>query len=164
MNLRPATLSDQAALFDMHVEVFREHIEEIWGWNDEWQIANFKKEWAEVRTEILTQDGKLLGYIQTRLEADHIYVLNLALHPHCQSLGFGSMAMGILKERARLQELAIKLSVFRTNQRVIAFYRRLGFEVETETETGFRMHWRDNGSSEDKTGEQAATEQPLPAA
>ena len=147
MNLRPATLSDQPALFDMHEELFREHIEEIWGWDDAWQITNFKKEWAEVRTEILTRDDELLGYIQTRPEADHLYVLNLALYPRYQSLGFGSTTMDVLKERARVEALSIKLSVFRTNQRVIAFYKRLGFEIEGETETGFKMHWRDNTST-----------------
>ena len=156
MNLRPATLPDQAALYGMHVELFREHIEEIWGWNDAWQVANFQKEWAEFRTETLTQDGELLGYIQTRPEVDHLYVLNLALYPRCQSLGFGSMAMEVLKERARLEGFPIKLSVFRTNRRVIAFYKQLGFEIETETETGVRMIWRDNAPTRNKSGEQAA--------
>ncbi len=141
----------------MHVELFREHIKEIWGWNDEWQFANFQKEWAEVRTEILTQDGELLGYIQTRSEADHLYVLNLALHPRCQSLGFGSMAMEVLKLRARHEGFPIKLSVFRTNQRVVAFYERLGFEIEAETETGLRMHWQDKVSSKNQNGEQASS-------
>lgn len=155
MNLKPAPLTDQAALFALHVEVFRDHIEEIWGWNDEWQIANFHKEWAEVQTEILTQDGELLGYIQTRPEADHLYVLNLALHPRCQNLGFGTMAMEVLKQRARHKGFSIKLSVFRTNQRVIAFYERLGFEIETETETGVRMHWQDNVSTKSKSGDAA---------
>jgi len=122
MTLRPASLADQDALFALHVKLFRGHIEQIWGWDDDWQIDNFKKEWAEVQTEILSQDGELLGYIQTRQESDHIYVLNLAVYPRYQCLGLGSMAMEVLKQRAILEDLSIKLSVFRTNQRVIEFY------------------------------------------
>ncbi len=147
MTLRPASPDDHDALFALHVELFRSHIEQIWGWDDDWQLNNFKKEWAEVRTEILSHDGERLGYIQTRQEPDHLYVLNLALYPRFQSLGFGSASREILKERARLEGLSIKLSVFRTNQRVIEFYKRLGFEIEAETETGLSMHWRDKASA-----------------
>lgn len=143
MKLIPASLSDRDTLFALHVELFRRHIEQIWGWDDDWQLANFKKEWAEVRTEILIHEGELLGYIQTRHETDHIYVLNLALYPRFQSRGVGSMAMELMKQRAKFEKLPIKLNVFRTNQRVIEFYKRLGFEVEMETETGLRMHWKD---------------------
>jgi ribosomal protein S18 acetylase RimI-like enzyme len=157
MTLRPATLADQDALFALHVELFRRHIEQIWGWDDDWQLDNFKKEWAEVRTEILSQEGEPLGYIQTRQESDHIYVLNLAVYPSSQCLGLGSMAMEVLKKRAILEGLSIKLSVFRTNQRVIEFYKRLEFEIEAETETGLRMHWRDEASTKNRNGEQAAS-------
>jgi ribosomal protein S18 acetylase RimI-like enzyme len=153
MTLRPASIADQEALYALHVELFRCHIELIWGWDDDWQLDNFKKEWAEVRTEILTKDGELLGYIQTRQESDHFYVLNLAVYRRCQCLGLGSMAMEILKQRAIREGLSIKLSVFRTNQRVIEFYKRLGFEIEVETETGLRMHWRDEASTKNKNGE-----------
>ncbi|MGJ8678357.1 MAG: hypothetical protein ACSHX0_12640 [Akkermansiaceae bacterium] len=69
----------------MHVELFREHIEGIWGWDGEWQVANFKKQWEEVVTEVIHAEDELLGYIQNRLEADHIYVLNLALYAQHQS-------------------------------------------------------------------------------
>jgi ribosomal protein S18 acetylase RimI-like enzyme len=157
MTLSPASPADQDGLYALHVELFRHHIEQIWGWDDDWQLDNFKEEWAEVRTEILSQDGELLGYIQTRQESDHFYVLNLAVYPGSQCLGLGSMAMEVLKQRAIFEGLSIKLSVFRTNQRVIEFYKRLGFEIEAETETGLRMHWHDEASTKDKNGEQAAS-------
>ena len=157
MKLRPASLSDQEALFALHVDLFRRHIEQIWGWDDNWQLNNFRKEWAEVQTEIITQEGELLGYIQIRHEPDHLYVLNLALYPRFQSQGAGSMAMEVLKQRAKLEGLPIRLSIFRTNQRVIEFYMRLGFEIEVETETGLRMHWRDRALSQNQSGDRCAT-------
>lgn len=125
----------------MHVELFREHIEEIWGWDDEWQIANFRKEWDEVFTEVIHAGDDLLGYIQTRLEPDHLYVLNLALYARHQNKGVGTTVMNILKKRAMTLGLPVRLSVFKTNQRVIAFYERLGFRVYEKTETGCKMGW-----------------------
>lgn len=142
MKLRPALPSDQQALFDIHVELFREHIEAIWGWNEEWQINNFKNEWQEVVTEIVEAQGELLGYLQTRSDSDHIYILNLALKAKHQNQGLGTKVMNIIKKRAASQSLPIELSVFRTNQRVIAFYERLGFKVYEQTDTGYKMRWQ----------------------
>ncbi len=67
--------------------------------------------------------------------------MNLALHPQHQNQGFGSETMNLLKERAVRQRLAIHLSVFKTNQRVIAFHERLGFRILENTDTGCRMGW-----------------------
>ena len=154
MTLRPATLSDKAALYSLHVELFREHIEKIWGWDDEWQTANFQKEWEEVATEIIHAGDELLGYIQTRLESDHLYVLNLAMNPRHQNQGWGTAAMNILKKRARTERLPMRLSVFRTNPRVIHLYERLGFEIYATTETGCKMCWMPPPLTENQSGEQ----------
>ena len=148
IKLRPATLSDQDILYAMHVELFREHIDEIWGWNNDWQIENFKKEWAEVQTELILQGDRLCGYIQIRHKPDHLYVLNLALYSEFQNQGIGSKAMESVKQRARSKGLEIRLSVFKTNQRVIQFYTRLGFEIEAKTETGLQMLWLDDSPTE----------------
>lgn len=146
--LRPATLSDQDTLYSMHVELFQKHIDEIWRWDDDWQIENFKKEWAEVQTELILIGDELCGYLQVRQEPDHLYILNLALYPRFQSQGIGSKVMQVLKQRAKSEGLPIQLNVFKTNQRVIEFYQRLGFEIEAKTETGLRMLWLENSPSE----------------
>lgn len=153
MTLKPAALSDQATLFDMHVEVFREHIDKIWGWDEEWQITNFQKEWGEVVTELIEAGGELLGYIQTRHEPDHIYILNLALYPKHQNQGLGARTMNTLKKRAEAQSLPMELCVFRTNQRAITFYERLGFEIYGKTETGSKMRWSAEALPEKQPGE-----------
>lgn len=141
MKLLPASLSDQQTFFALHVELFRHHIEEIWGWDDDWQLTNFKTEWNEVLTETIDLAGETAGYIQTRREPDHLYLLNLALYPRFQSQGTGTTAMELLQQRAARENLAIKLSVFRTNPRVIRFYQRLGFRTEAETHAGLQMQW-----------------------
>ncbi|RYD41769.1 MAG: GNAT family N-acetyltransferase [Verrucomicrobiaceae bacterium] len=141
MKLVPASVSDQDALFALHEELFRHHIEQIWGWDDEWQLANFHKEWDESLTELILHDGQTAGYIQTREEPDHLYLLGIAIDPACQGKGIGTAVMRTLQQRASLGRLPLRLSVFRTNARVIAFYQRLAFAVESETETGCVMRW-----------------------
>lgn len=140
--LRPAGIADQNVVFGLHVRVFRKHIEEIGGWDNTWQVSNFMKQWLDVQTEIIVQDSETLGYLQTRREHDHLYILNLAIDPRFQSQKLGSIAVEVIKQRAELLGYPIKLSVFRTNLRVTEFYKRLGFEVEAETETGIKMQWQ----------------------
>jgi len=154
MPLRPATLSDQAALFEIYVEAFRKHIEGIWGWDDQWQITNFQKEWDEFVTEVIYSEDELQGYLQTRLEADHLFLLNLALYPQYQNQGLGAEVMSIIKERAMTHRLPLRLNVFKTNQRVIAFYEGLGFKIHAKTETGCEMCWSPPSLPENQIGEQ----------
>lgn len=145
MKLLPASPSDQDVLFDLYAELFRGHIEEIWGWDEEWQITNFRKEWEEFDTDLIVQKDELLGYIQTRTEVDHIFVLIFGIYPRFQSQGIGAKIMNGLKNTAKVADLGIKLNVFRTNQRVVSFYERLGFEIEAETESGVTLFWQNNG-------------------
>ncbi|RYD19762.1 MAG: GNAT family N-acetyltransferase [Verrucomicrobiaceae bacterium] len=141
MRLVRAEVMDQEALFALHVELFRHHIEEIWGWDDKWQIANFLKEWEESVTELIVDDSRMAGYIQVKEEPDHDYLLGIAISPSFQGQGLGTGVMEELKRRAGARQVPVRLSVFRTNPRVVAFYERLGFRVECETETGWRMVW-----------------------
>lgn len=141
MRLTPASITDQDALFVLHEQLFRHHIERIWGWDDAWQRTNFLKEWEESITELIHHDGENAGYLQIRPEPDHHYLLGISIHPDFQGRGLGTAVMETLQQRAALQQFPLRLSVFRTNPRVIAFYQRLGFRTEAETETGCRMVW-----------------------
>jgi ribosomal protein S18 acetylase RimI-like enzyme len=141
LEFKAAVPEDQGRLFALHVTLFREQIEPIWGWDDSWQLENFLKEWNEVRTVTIHDEGRLAGCIQTREAPDHFYLLNLAIDLPFQSRGIGSEAMRQLQQEAAARAMAVRLSVFKSNDRVLGFYRRLGFRITEETETGFRLQW-----------------------
>ena len=141
MIIQKATALDKAQIFEMHVSLFKGHINEIWGWDNDWQRANFDKEWEDSNTELITHEGDCLGYLQTRLDKDHIYVLSLGILPEFQSIQFGAKAMRVLMNRAAEKQLPIKLNVFKTNLRVIQFYNKLGFEVVGDNNNGVTMRW-----------------------
>lgn len=56
-----------------------------------------------------------------------------------QNLGYGTIAIRRIIELASEKGLFVKLSVFKVNQKAIRLYERLGFELESETNTHFRM-------------------------
>lgn len=140
LDIRTATDSDQDTLFSLHEELFREDIDRIWGWDDQWQSENFRNEWQEVDTATIYEADRLVGYIQTRDEQDHVYVLNLAIYPRYQNRGIGSEIIEQLKSR----NTTLRLGVFRTNDKALALYLRNGFRVTEETETGFKLQWEPN--------------------
>lgn len=141
MEIKSAEISDQPRLFAAHVELFRDQIERIWGWDDERQLANFHLEWDEVETLTIHRDGCLAGYIQKRIHPDHLYLLNLAILPGFQGRKIGSTVIALLQQEAQQQGKELRLSVFKINERAFSFYLRNGFEVTEVTETGSKLHW-----------------------
>jgi len=139
MNIKLATEQHKEELFQIHELCFRHHIEKIWGWDETWQRDNFSKEWENSEWRILLDNNKLIGYLCWSYESDHLYLKNISLIPEYQGRSLGSQAMDFITKQAEDKNLAIKLSVFRTNQRVINFYEKLGFKIIETLETGHRM-------------------------
>jgi ribosomal protein S18 acetylase RimI-like enzyme len=119
--------------------VFRSHIEEIWGWDEDWQRQRFREEFAESETTAVLSAGQTVGYVQVVVEADQLLLRNIALHPDAQGQGLGAKLVEELMVRANRRDLPIVLGVFRTNPGAVAFYERLGFVRSGETETHVRM-------------------------
>ncbi len=138
---KPAPSAIQPEIFRIYEEVFRPHIEKIWGWDVAWQIANFSKEWENFETTALYNESELIGYHQVRQEPEYLMILNLAITPRHQGHGFGTFIMEELKARATTAETGIELSVFKTNPRVLPFYNRQGFTIESESDAGFNLVW-----------------------
>ncbi|RYD41565.1 MAG: GNAT family N-acetyltransferase [Verrucomicrobiaceae bacterium] len=91
---------------------------------------------------MIGHDGEMAGCLQTRQEADHLYVLGIGLHPRFQGRGIGAAVMDAVKQRAASMGLPVRLSVFRTNPRALEFYLRLGFRQTGESESGRTMEWQ----------------------
>lgn len=137
LEIKPATDADQATLFALYEQLFRGYIEPIWGWDEAWQIENFRKEWRDARTSTLHTDDGLVGYLQTVEHPDNVHVLMLAIRPEHQGKQLGSQVMAMLKRR----NMTLRLNVFKINPRALSFYLRDGFMIQEETPTFTRLHW-----------------------
>lgn len=134
--------SDEADLFEIHRAVFRSHIEQIWGWNEDWQRNNFATERASSTTSVIRIDARIVGYLQCRDEGNRIYVRNIALLPEFQGQGIGTALVKELQAMAAARDVPLELGVFRTNAPARRFYERLGFERTRDTETHTEMSWK----------------------
>lgn len=140
--LRLAREADGEPIYGLYKELFQSHIEQIWGWDENWQQENFAKEWEEARTWWIESQGQLSGYLQLRNGADFMYVLSLGILPDFQGRRIGREIMQSLQGEAAGLGQPLRLSVFRTNPRALSFYQGLGFRVTEETEAFHRLEWR----------------------
>lgn len=144
VDVRPATSDDLESLFDLHCAVFRSHIEEIWGWDEEWQRSRFKLEFESSMTSVVQTAGQTVGYVQTNADPDRLYLRNIALHPDVQGQGLGTILVRQLQQQAAERGVRLDLSVFRSNRRAQDFYARLGFHRTGGTDTHIEMSWRED--------------------
>jgi len=146
--LMPAPLTFYAAtddcydaVFALHERLFRPHIEQIWGWLEDWQRENFLAAWKECETRVIESHGEIVGYVQTLQYTDHILLKNIGLAPSHQSKGIGFLLMEGLQAEAAALGLPLRLSVFTTNPRAQRFYERAGFVKEGRTTAFQHMSW-----------------------
>ena len=95
--------------------------------------ADYARAVRDHRFDLLLAGPDLAGLIETRAEADHLLVVNVAVHPAFQGRGFGSRLMGRADAVAAEAGLA-RLRLY-TNKKYVANLRlngAHGYRVERE--------------------------------
>ena len=88
---------------------------------------------AANRFDLLEEDGRLLGLIETAMAADHLLIVNIAVGPDLHGRGIGQGLLAHAEDLARQAGLA-ELRLY-TNQkfaRNIEIYRRFGYAIDRE--------------------------------
>ena len=95
--------------------------------------ADYAQALRDHRFDLLVAGPDLAGLIETRTEADHLLVVNVAVHPAFQGRGFGSRLMG--RADAVAGEAGLTRLRLYTNKKYTAnlrLYGALGYRVERE--------------------------------
>lgn len=90
---------------------------------------------------IVTLDEQAIGRLIVQRTASAIMLADVSLLPEFRNQGIGTRLVGELQEEARQTNRPLRLHVFKTN-RAFGFYRRLGFEVVTSSDTQELMEWK----------------------
>lgn len=128
-------------MYALYESAFHGYIDKIWGWNDDWQINNFRKEWEEYSVEIIRDEHEMIGYIQPKRSPNQLFILNFVIGNQFQNRGVGSNILGEYLQASRTSGTPIALSVFKINERALTFYLHLGFEITGETKTTHQLEW-----------------------
>lgn len=105
-------------------------VEQTWGWDEQWQRADFRRRLASCDVSIVEVDSQCVGGLMLETgTAGTIQIRELQILPDKQGQGFGTCVIGTLIQRASGQNSALILWVARNNERARRLYERLGFTV-----------------------------------
>ena len=94
--------------------------------------ADYNQAFADHRFDLLVDQGRLIGLVETVAEGDELMIVNVAVWPEGHGQGFTLMRHA--EEIARLSGLAgTRLYTNKLMTSNIALYERLGYEFEKET-------------------------------
>ena len=135
IELRSATASDAEYLLRLEETCMRGYAEALWG---TWNPGKTAEAFDATNHRLIERDGVVVGCIAEIWHPDHLFIDKLYIDAPFQGHGTGAFVLRMRVREAAARGLPTKLSVLTTNP-ADAFYRREGFEVETETLERRRM-------------------------
>lgn len=135
IHFRAIKEADFEFLWGLHNTALKEYIQKTWGWNEEWQRKNFLENFNTAEGEIIVFEGKDIGFYWVIEKENEILLASIRLLPEFQNKGIGT---GIIRNLLDKTNKPVRLQVLKVNP-ARNLYERLGFKIESETETHFWM-------------------------
>ena len=126
---RDARESDRVFLFDLYRTTMKGIVTATWGWDDDWQKADFDRRWQCYSTRVIESQSQPWGAVCLEWQPLALYLHELQLLPQHQNHGIGTEVLRALFAEADARSLPVSLSVVAANPRALALYQRLGFKV-----------------------------------
>lgn len=139
LSFRKAHARDSKFVFTVKKAAFREYVEQIWGWNDDYQRELHNRRFDSQDLRIIQFRGTDIGFLATSSTPDTLKVNQLFILPEHQGRGIGSACMTRIVDNASLEGKSVALQVLKVNPRGITFYQRLEFSIVGESATHFQM-------------------------
>jgi ribosomal protein S18 acetylase RimI-like enzyme len=105
--------------------------------------ADYEQALRKHRFDLLYADGKLVAFIETIREADHLLIENVAVSPSFQGRGFGRKLVAHAEQLAAASGFGqIRLYTNKRFEENVRLYRSLGFCLDREEafEGGVMVH------------------------
>jgi ribosomal protein S18 acetylase RimI-like enzyme len=102
------------------------------------QIAGFRQRWDVTQVRVITLDGTDIGWLQSFVKGDALFLGQLFVDKSLRGQGFGTEVVKGLIEEASSAGRAVTLGVVKTNP-ALRLYERLGFRTTHADERKFYM-------------------------
>ena len=139
VSLRKARASDSEFIFTVKKAAYREYVEQVWGWDDDYQRERHNREFASHDFHIIQFCETDVGFFITSSTSDTLKVNQIFILPEYQGRGIGSACMTRIIDNANLEQRSVELQVLKVNTRGIDLYQRLGFTIVGEDSIYFQM-------------------------
>jgi orotate phosphoribosyltransferase len=135
---RHATETDLDFLYSLHVATMKEYVEKVWGWDDAYQEARFRENYAPAHLQIVTYDGRDIGMLSAEERDEDLFLRTIEIHPDFQSKGIGTAIINSIIANGAQKNKVVFLQVLKVNP-ARQLYENLGFSVIEETKTHYKM-------------------------
>ena len=139
LSFRKAQANDSEFVFAVKKAAFREYVEQVWGWDDDYQRELHNRRFDSQDLRIIQFRGTDIGFLATSSTPDTLKVNQIYILPEYQGRGIGSACMTRIVDDASLEMKSVALQVLKVNTRGTAFYQRLGFTIVGESATHIQM-------------------------
>jgi GNAT superfamily N-acetyltransferase len=135
--VRPARVEDFDFCSDLYFSEMGRTIREL-NLDVGKQAANLRQRWDLQQVRIITLAGDDIGWVQSMIEGDALFLGQLFVAPAHQGHGIGTTIVRRLIEEAACERRAVTLGVVKTSP-ALRLYRRLGFRTTREDDRKFYM-------------------------
>ncbi|HWY67990.1 MAG TPA: GNAT family N-acetyltransferase [Terriglobales bacterium] len=135
--LRPAGTRDFDYCKRLYFAGMKTIIEEL-RLNQASQEASFQEQWQATQVRIIALDSSDIGWLQSFIEDDAIFLAQLFVDGPFQRRGIGTDMIHRLIGEANQTNRAVRLNVVKINP-AVRLYERLGFRIVREDERKFYM-------------------------
>ena len=139
-HLFPATDYDFDFLYQLKKTAYMEYVEQVWGWDDTFQLKFHRENFAAGNTYIIYEGGKKIGSVDVKEGANNIFLSGLYILPEYQSKGIGTEIINELVRRAEEANKRLELEVLKVNVKAQKLYEKLGFTKTDRDETKYFMY------------------------
>jgi RimJ/RimL family protein N-acetyltransferase len=139
-SLRKASINDSAFYYEVKKKVLKNYIEEIWGWDEAFQIQFHIDNYHVDHTQIIMVNEIMAGTIEVKEDVRSIFISGLYLLPLYQNSGIGTQILRDYIEKAKENSKRVELEVLRLNLNAQRLYKKLGFILEPGDENKYFMY------------------------
>ena len=98
-------------------------------------MQNFKPKLLK----IIIKSGKKIGCLSIIEEEDRFFLSVIEILPKYQNQGIGTGLIAELISKAKERNKSVYLQVLRHNEKAQKLYKNLGFSIESDTDTHYKM-------------------------
>ncbi|WP_333918201.1 GNAT family N-acetyltransferase [Vibrio crassostreae] len=138
MQLQLVSSSESEELFACVKQGIFEHVDNVFGWDDEFQRNRLSNDYHPSWFHWVYRDSQKVGLTCFKPYDNAYHAHLLIIFPQHQSQKVGQKVMMLIHNKARLEQRnQVTLSSFRDNTRAIQFYEALGYQVVDDSDEDF---------------------------
>ena len=140
--LKDAYIYDKQFVYQTKKDSMKKYIELIWGWDEEYQIKSFEKDFSLLNNfKIIYLLTEKIGFLEINETDKLINITEIHINPKFQGRGMGSKIINEIIYEAKGKNKKIAVGCFKKNDGAVKLYIKLGFKLKEETETHFLFEY-----------------------